>query len=93
MLKLFSILQTVRESCPNSRIPNQPSISLLFHTVICVVFRPDGEELAVSSLDGQLSFWNVANAVQTGSIEGRHDLEVGRREWDKVTAKTLTGGM
>lgn len=67
--------------------------SPLHFTVICVVFRPDGVELAVSSLDGQLSFWNVANAVQTGSIEGRHDLEVGRREWDKVTAKTLTGGM
>ena len=63
------------------------------HTVVCAIFRPDGEELAVSSLDGQLSFWNVANAVQTGSIEGRHDLEVGRREGDRVTAKKLTGGM
>ena len=47
----------------------------------------------MSSLDGQLSFWNVATSVQTGSIEGRHDLEVGRREWDKVTAKKLTGGV
>jgi periodic tryptophan protein 2 len=61
--------------------------------VVCVIFRPDGDELAVSSLDGQLSFWSVANAVQTGSIEGRHDLEVGRREGDRVTAKKLTGGV
>ena len=63
------------------------------YTVVCVIFRPDGDELAVSSLDGQLSFWNVANAVQTGSIEGRHDLEVGRREGDRVTANKLTGGV
>ncbi len=63
------------------------------YTVVCVIFRPDGEELVVSSLDGQLSFWNVASAVQTGSIEGRHDLEVGRREGDGVTAKKLTGGV
>ena len=67
--------------------------SLPLLAVVCTVFRPDGEELTVSSLDGQLSFWNVANSVQTGSIEGRHDLEVGRRESDKVTAKKLTGGM
>ena len=63
------------------------------HAVVCVMFRPDGEELAVSLLDGQLSFWCVASAVQTGSIEGRHDLEVGRREADRVTAKKLTGGV
>lgn len=61
--------------------------------MVCVVFRPDGAELAVSSLDGQLSFWSVANAVQTGSIEGRHDLEVGRRDHDKVTARKLSGGV
>ena len=63
------------------------------YAVVCVLFRPDGNELAVSSLDGQLSFWNVTSAVQTGSIEGRHDMEIGRREGDQVTAKKLTGGM
>ena len=89
--KLFFILLMVRKKMLHP-VCFHFSLSLHF-TVICIVFRPDGVELAVSSLDGQLSFWNVANAVQTGSIEGRHDLEVGRREWDKVTAKTLTGGM
>ena len=35
----------------------------------------------------------LCSAVQVGSIEGRNDLEVGRRSVDKVTAKTLAGGM
>ena len=61
--------------------------------VITLAFRPDGAQLAVSSLDGQISFWDIANSVQTGSIEGRQDLQVGRRETDKVTARKLAGSV
>ena len=56
-------------------------------------FRPDGKQLAVASLDGQISFWDMLNAIQTGSIEGRNDLHIGRRVSDKVTAKKLAGAM
>lgn len=45
----------------------------------------------MATLDGQISFWDVASAVQTGSIEGRNDLHVGRRESDRVTAKKIAG--
>ena len=56
-------------------------------------FRPDGHQLAVATLDGQISFWDVVNAVQTGSIEGRNDLHIGRRDTDKVTAKKIAGAV
>jgi periodic tryptophan protein 2 len=36
--------------------------------------------------DGQLTFWDVANGKQTGSIEGRRDIAGGRALGDKVTA-------
>ncbi|NWT32746.1 PWP2 protein, partial [Cardinalis cardinalis] len=60
--------------------------------VLVVAFRPDGKELAVAALDGQITFWDHDNAVQTGSIEGRHDLQMGRKELDKITAKQAAKG-
>uniref|UniRef100_A0A6Q2Y2G7 Small-subunit processome Utp12 domain-containing protein n=1 Tax=Esox lucius TaxID=8010 RepID=A0A6Q2Y2G7_ESOLU len=54
---------------------------------LVVSYRPDGKELAVATLDGEISFWNPQSANQTGSISGRHDLQMGRRETDKITAK------
>ncbi|NXG95725.1 PWP2 protein, partial [Loxia leucoptera] len=60
--------------------------------VLVVAFRPDGRELAVAALNGQITFWDHDNAVQTGSIEGRHDLQMGRKELDKITAKQAAKG-
>lgn len=59
---------------------------------LTVTYRPDGKELAVATLDGQITFWDPQNAVQTGSIEGRHDLQMGRKETDKITAKQSAKG-
>ncbi|XP_022092797.1 periodic tryptophan protein 2 homolog [Acanthaster planci] len=55
---------------------------------LAVAFSPDGQQLAVATLDGQISFWNVQTASQTGSVDGKTDLGGGRREGDMVTAKT-----
>lgn len=55
-------------------------------------YRPDGQELAVATLDGEISFWNPHTAVQTGSVVGRHDLQMGRKETDKITAKQSAKG-
>lgn len=63
-----------------------------FLSVLTLDFRPDGKELAVGTLNAQISFWDPINARQTGSIEGRHDLGYGRKETDKVTGKTLAAG-
>ncbi|XP_026787994.3 PWP2 small subunit processome component [Pangasianodon hypophthalmus] len=59
---------------------------------LVVTYRPDGRELAVASLDGEITFWNPQAATQTGSIAGRHDLQMGRKETDKITAKQSAKG-
>ena len=61
-------------------------------TVLAVSFRPDGKQLAVSSLDAQITFWDVQNTQQVGAIEGRHDLGYSRKEIDKITAKKSSFG-
>ena len=71
-------------------------------------YSPDGSQLAVATLDGVISLWdintlvhvlhymymyvlfNVSSSSQIGTIEGRSDLEVGRRSADKITAKRLS---
>lgn len=52
-----------------------------------VTYKPNGEEVAVATLDGQISFFNCRTAVQIGSIEGRNDLGSGRCNTDLITAK------
>ncbi|VVC44497.1 Hypothetical protein CINCED_3A007791 [Cinara cedri] len=59
----------------------------LFADGLCVAFRPDGKEIVVATLDGQLLFFDVQTATQVGSIEGRNDLGSGRKDTDLVTAK------
>ncbi|KAI5941449.1 periodic tryptophan protein 2 homolog [Manis javanica] len=59
---------------------------------LAVTFRPDGAELAVATLNAQITFWDPEKAVQMGSIEGRHDLKTGRKELDKITAKHSAKG-
>ncbi|CCG83142.1 U3 snoRNP-associated protein Utp1 [Taphrina deformans PYCC 5710] len=51
-----------------------------------VAFRPDGKEICVATLDGQLSFWDVTEAQQTTVIDGRRDISGGRRPDDRMTA-------
>ena len=58
------------------------------NVVVAVTARPDGQEVAVATLDGQLTFWNISSAVQSHSIEGRKDLGGGRKATDRMTAKT-----
>ncbi|TNM93985.1 hypothetical protein fugu_002161 [Takifugu bimaculatus] len=59
---------------------------------LSVAYRPDGQQLAVATLNGEISFWNPHTAAQTSSVSGRHDLETGRKDTDKVTAKQLAKG-
>lgn len=77
--------------CAGAQGLSQDLILHLF-PALAVTFRPDGAELAVATLNSQITFWDPENAVQTGSIEGRHDLKTGRKELDKVTAKHSAKG-
>lgn len=55
--------------------------------VTAIAFKPDGEEVAVASLNGGIQIFNVRDATQIASIEGRNDLGSGVSEVDLVTAK------
>ncbi|BGP02615.1 putative WD repeat protein [Rhodotorula toruloides ATCC 204091] len=59
---------------------------------LALAFRPDGKEVAVSTLDGQISFWDVKNGVQRTLIEGRKDVSGGRKADDRVTAANNSSG-
>lgn len=52
-----------------------------------MTFKPNGEEVAVATLDGQISFFDVKTATQLHTIEGRNDLGSGRSEADLISAK------
>ncbi|CAO3662738.1 unnamed protein product [Umbelopsis ramanniana] len=70
------------------------SVETYKHTsdVLAVAFRPDGKEIATSTLDGQISFWDVEDAKQTSLIEGRKDISGGRKANDRVTAENSASG-
>jgi periodic tryptophan protein 2 len=46
----------------------------------------------VSTVDGQILFFDPDTGQQMASIEGKHDLGYARKETDKVTGKKLTFG-
>ena len=59
--------------------------------VLDIAFRPDSLQVAVSTLDGQLSFWSVSEAEQTSGIDGRRDVSGGRKMTDRRTAANVAG--
>ncbi|KAH9833312.1 quinon protein alcohol dehydrogenase-like superfamily, partial [Rhodofomes roseus] len=54
--------------------------------VLSVAFRPDGNELAVTTLDGQLVFFDVTEGRQTSIIDTRRDAAPGRKLGDLTAA-------
>ncbi|KAI4458257.1 wd40 repeat protein [Holotrichia oblita] len=54
---------------------------------LCVAFNPNGQEVAVGTLDSQITIFNVRTAQQMANIEGRDDLGSGRSDTDLITAK------
>jgi periodic tryptophan protein 2 len=59
--------------------------------VLHVAFRPDSKQVAVSTLDGQLTFWSVSEASQEGGVDGRRDVSGGRMISDRRTAANSPG--
>ncbi|KAL8890897.1 MAG: hypothetical protein Q9215_001974 [Flavoplaca cf. flavocitrina] len=56
-----------------------------------VAIRPDSKQLAVSTLDGQLTFWSMLEGSQSASLDGRRDVTGGRRLSDRRTASNVAG--
>ena len=59
--------------------------------VLHVAFRPDSKQIAVSTLDGQLSFWSVSDTIQQAGVDGRRDVSGGRKISDRRTAANIAG--
>ena len=53
--------------------------------VLCVTYRADGKELASSSLDGHIYFWNAIDGKLIASLEARRDVIGGRKLQDKTS--------
>ncbi|KAL8819115.1 MAG: hypothetical protein Q9223_002386 [Gallowayella weberi] len=56
-----------------------------------VAVRPDSKQIAVSTLDGQLTFWSVSEGIQSASLDGRRDASGGRKVTDRRTAANAAG--
>ncbi|KXS20166.1 WD40 repeat-like protein [Gonapodya prolifera JEL478] len=61
-------------------------------SVVAVTWRPDGQEVALSTLDGMITFWDPEEANQVGSVEGRRDIAPGRLAGDHRTATNNSSG-
>jgi periodic tryptophan protein 2 len=63
----------------------------LMADVLCVAFRPDSKQIAVTTLDGQLTFWSVSEASQQSGVDARRDVSGGRKVTDRRTAANVAG--
>lgn len=59
--------------------------------VLSVAVRPDSKQVAVSTLDGNLSFWSLSEATQQGGLDARRDVSGGRKLTDRRTAANAAG--
>ncbi|KAI1768701.1 WD40-repeat-containing domain protein [Hypoxylon sp. FL1150] len=59
--------------------------------VLDIAVRPDSAQLAISTLDGQLSFWSITEAEQVAGLDGRRDVSGGRKVTDRRTAANVAG--
>ncbi|KNC28885.1 hypothetical protein FF38_07379 [Lucilia cuprina] len=59
----------------------------LLSDVTCVAFSPNGENVAVATLNSNIVVFDVKTASQISTIEGRNDLDSGRLDTDVITAK------
>lgn len=59
--------------------------------LLCVTVRPDSEQIAASTLDGQLTFWDVETSMQQATMDGRRDISGGRALRSRRVAATTPG--
>ncbi|ODV58507.1 snoRNA-binding rRNA-processing protein PWP2 [Ascoidea rubescens DSM 1968] len=59
----------------------------LYADVLALAMRPDSKQVAVSTIDGQISFWDIENAKQVGNIDIKNDVISGRYLEDRFNSK------
>ncbi|KAL7048748.1 hypothetical protein ACKWTF_003476 [Chironomus riparius] len=55
--------------------------------VICIAFKPSGEEVAVATLNCNISILDIKNSQQLCSIECKKDIGYGMSDGDVITSK------
>jgi periodic tryptophan protein 2 len=71
---------------------SQSSESLqLTSDLLCVTVRPDSGQIAASTLDGQITFWNLNTSIQESGLDGRRDVSGGRTLTSRRTAASTPG--
>jgi len=71
---------------------SQTSESLqLTSDLLCVAIRPDSAQIAASTLDGSISFWNLNTSIQESGLDGRRDVSGGRTLTSRRTAASTPG--
>ncbi|KAH7135215.1 WD40-repeat-containing domain protein [Dendryphion nanum] len=63
----------------------------LMSDVLSIAARPDSKQIAVTTLDGQLTFWSVSEASQQSGVDARRDVSGGRKVSDRRTAANVAG--
>ncbi|KAK5056807.1 hypothetical protein LTR84_012339 [Exophiala bonariae] len=59
--------------------------------LLCVAVRPDSAQIAASTLDGSISFWNLNTSIQESGLDGRRDVSGGRTLTSRRTAASTPG--
>lgn len=59
----------------------------VYSDVLSLAIRPDGKEVSVSTLKGQISIFDIENGKQVGNIDCRRDILSGRHLEDRFTSK------
>lgn len=62
------------------------------HDVLAVAYRPDGKQLACTTLNGHIHLWDPIEGQLMGTIEGRRDIAGGRLMSDRRTAANSSSG-
>jgi periodic tryptophan protein 2 len=59
--------------------------------LLCIAVRPDSTQIAASTLDGQITFWNLNTSIQESGLDGRRDVSGGRTLTSRRTAASTPG--
>ncbi|QEU59949.1 Pwp2 [Kluyveromyces lactis] len=60
----------------------------VFSDVLSISMRPDGQQIAASTLAGQILFFDVTDGKQVGNIDGKRDIISGRHLEDRFTSES-----
>ncbi|KAG7882452.1 hypothetical protein KL907_001058 [Ogataea polymorpha] len=64
----------------------------VLHECLSLAMRPDSKEVAASTLDGQITFWDVQQGKQVRQIDGKNHIVAGRYVEDRFVAANSARG-